>query len=268
MIEPDKNHWKCIAKEFYDKWNYPHCVGALDGKHVQIRCPYKAGSSYYNYKGTHSIVLLAMVDAYSKFTLVDVGAYGRNSDGGTQQRSTFGKKLLTNQLHIPKEDELTVLTGQSFPYVVVADEAFPLKTWMMRPYSRNSIVSEHEKIYNYRHSRARRTVENAFGILAGRWRIFLKPIETQPESADYIVLSACCLHNMLRKNKVITPFEKEIMVPEEEICGLEDLTPIRRNYIRDAIQTREKFKNFFISPEGTASCPWQWDYIRLGRISH
>nr|CAH7760287.1 unnamed protein product [Callosobruchus chinensis] len=161
MTEPNEGQWEQIAKDFEDKWNYPHCIGALDGKHVQIRCPAGAGSIYYNYKGTYSIVLMALVDANYKFTLVDVGAYGRSSDGGIFEQSEMGKKFESNKYSIPRDTEIPPAMEQ-FPY-----------TYLMHP------GSDEEKIYNYRHSRARRVVENAFGILAGRWRIFLKPIETR-----------------------------------------------------------------------------------------
>nr|CAI5819941.1 unnamed protein product [Callosobruchus analis] len=249
MTEPNEGQWEQIAKDFEDKWNYPHCIGALDEKHVQIRCPAGAGSLYYNYKGTYSIVLMALVDANYKFTLVDVGAYGRSSDGGTFERSEMGKKIL-----------------EQFPYVIVADEAFPLKTYLMRPYSKAAITSDEEKIYNYRHSRARRVVENAFGILAGRWRIFLKPIETRPETADIIVLAATCLHNMLRNTATsIASFEKQILVENKNIHGIIDLDPIRRNFVREAASTRDKFKKYFVSEHGSVNCPWQRHSIRKGR---
>ena len=64
--------WKQVAAEFSSRWNFHRTLGAIDGKHVAIRCPKNGGSLYYNYKGFHSIILLHLVDAKYKFLLVDV----------------------------------------------------------------------------------------------------------------------------------------------------------------------------------------------------
>lgn len=122
---------------------------------------------------------------------IDVGSYGRNSDGGIFSNSIIGKKLHNNTLNIPKPNPL-LENGDPLPYVFVGDEAFPLKPYLLRPYSRNSLGdNEPNKIFNYRLSRARRVVENAFGILAARWRCFRGHIEVQPEFVDKIVASSC-----------------------------------------------------------------------------
>jgi len=69
--------WRAVSSVFGTRWNLHNVVGALDGKHVAIRCPRGAGSLYYNYKGFHSIVMLALADADYRFLFLDVGANGR-----------------------------------------------------------------------------------------------------------------------------------------------------------------------------------------------
>ena len=64
LIAPKKaDEWNTIADEFQNEWNFPHCLGALDGKHIAMDCPKNAGSEYFNYKHFHSMVLLAVCDA-------------------------------------------------------------------------------------------------------------------------------------------------------------------------------------------------------------
>ena len=77
---PDTEEWTNLSYEFAKTWNLPNCVGAIDGKHVAIQCPANSGSDYYNYKQFFSIVLMGVCDAKYRFTLIDVGAYGREGD--------------------------------------------------------------------------------------------------------------------------------------------------------------------------------------------
>ena len=188
----------CIAAAFMERWNFPNCLGSIDGKHITLRCPIKSGSYYFNYKGFFSIVLLALVDADYKFIFIDVGCNGRVSDGGVFRNSPISTALNScqNPLGIPERENIE--PGRKVPYVVVADDAFPLQEHIMKPYSNRNLTYEH-RIFNYRLSRARRIVENAFGILSSRFRIFSSPILLQPKNAEKLVLASCALHNFLRE---------------------------------------------------------------------
>ncbi|CAN8023217.1 unnamed protein product [Ixodes persulcatus] len=87
MKPPTEQDWQTIADAYWMRWQFPNCIGAVDGKHVQVEAPANSGSLYHNYKGTFSIVLMAVADSSYVFRLIDVGASGRMSDGGVLKRS-------------------------------------------------------------------------------------------------------------------------------------------------------------------------------------
>ena len=122
------------------------------------------------------------------FTFVDVGDYGRISDLGVFNNSSFGEALSENVLNIPETDDLPVTTTQ-VNYCFIADEAFPGK-----------MLREEYRIHNYPLSRARRVVENAFGILTARWRFLRSPINAHFEKATKSTLAAVSLYNWLKKH--------------------------------------------------------------------
>lgn len=125
--------WKSIAKEFEEKWNFPQCLGAIDGKHVVIQAPPRSGSDFFNYKKTFSIVLLAVCDANYKFTLVDIGDAGRQSDGGVYSNSKLGFSIENKLLDFPPDEKLPN-SQMVAPYVFIGDDAFPLRKNMLKPY--------------------------------------------------------------------------------------------------------------------------------------
>uniref|UniRef100_A0A1B6K9S4 DDE Tnp4 domain-containing protein n=1 Tax=Graphocephala atropunctata TaxID=36148 RepID=A0A1B6K9S4_9HEMI len=168
----------------------------MDGKHIDIVPPANSGSFYFNYKGRHSMVLLAIVGATYRFLLVDFGTNGRISDGGVLQNTKFYEKLENDELTLPEPSNVTE-KFQKVPYVFVADDAFPLTTKMLKPFRQAQLDSADKEIYNYRLSRARHVVENSFGILAARFRIFHTQINLEPENITRVVKATCALHNFL-----------------------------------------------------------------------
>lgn len=263
MKKKTTEDWIDVAKDFTEKWNFPNCIGALDGKHVRITAPQHSGSSYFNYKGFFSMVLMALVDAKYRFIMIDVGAYGRQSDGGVFANCAFGKKLEQNKLQIPADTPISNSPEQgTFPFVLVADEAFPLKRNIMRPYPGRGI-SEAKRIFNYRLSRARRVVENAFGILANRFRIFHRSIDLHPKNVEKIIKASCMLHNVLQDDSQEGVQAAEGEHNQEPYVPFEELGRVGANYgTREAIDIRNKYCDYFQSVEGSLS--WQENVIRRG----
>ena len=181
------------AIQFYKTWQFPHCMGAIDGKHVTIQCPPRSGSEFFNYKKTFSIVLQAVVDADGNFMAVDVGDSGRHSDGGVLKHSSFGRALLNNEIPIPEPEAIGNIT---LPYVFVGDEAYPLRTNLLPPYPGRGL-NDTRRVYNYT-SRARRQVECGFGMLVNRWAVMKSRINMSPERVTKVVLACCILHNHVR----------------------------------------------------------------------
>jgi hypothetical protein len=243
------SQWESTASEFENQWNFPMCIGALDGKHINFQPPHSAGSYYYNYKGQHSIVLLAICDANYKFLYVDVGRNGRNSDGGVYRESDLKKAIDLNLLQFPPNN---YLPNQQLPvpFTFVADDTFPLTKRLMKPYSSRGLTNE-KRIFNYRLRRARRCIENAFGILANRFRIVLNTINLNPSKVENITLACCALHNfMIEKNKV-----KYIQNLNSNL-NLRSLNQHQgaNRCTREALQVKEQFCQYF---NGIGAVPWQ-----------
>uniref|UniRef100_A0A3B3T7P1 DDE Tnp4 domain-containing protein n=1 Tax=Paramormyrops kingsleyae TaxID=1676925 RepID=A0A3B3T7P1_9TELE len=241
-------HMVCAAIEK----NFPNCLGAVDGKHVTIQAPPLSVSQYFNYKKTFSIVLLALVDADYRFLVIQVGDFGRTSDGGVYAGSELGRRMASGTLNVPTCASLPGAAHQgNVQYVMVSDAAFPLKPYLMRSYPGKNL-SHQKRIFNYRLSRARMVVENAFGILSSRWRIFHRKINLLPEHMDTLVMAACILLNFL-----IAPSENQRMLDEAEQLR-KHMAPVRNmggnRARREASNVREIFCTFFNSPEGSYCC--------------
>lgn len=161
------------------------------GKHVNIKAPANSGTNFFNYKKTFSVVLLAVCDAKSRFTYVNIGAYGSQSDGGVFKKSKLGIMLEGQQIELP---DPMPLNGAMVSYHLLGDAAFPLRPYMMTPYGGRDIGID-KTHHNLELSRGRCSIENAFGILCARWRVFLTTMAVNPEHADSIIMAAALLHN-------------------------------------------------------------------------
>ena len=217
---------------------------------------------------------MAVCNARYEFTQVDIGDCGRQSDGSVYNCSNLGYAIENNKLNIPGPTSLPN-SQKTLPHVFVADDAFGLKPHMMKPFPFQNMPPD-ERIFNYRLSRARRVIENTFGIAASRFRIFHRPIVASVEKVQAITKAVVALHNyLMRKNSLnacrycprnyidqdsttgVTAGEWR--EKQSEISGLQPLKRVgSNNYSMDASFVRQQLKEYFNS-EGAVE--WQWELV-------
>ncbi|XP_037773132.1 putative nuclease HARBI1 [Penaeus monodon] len=187
----------CGTGIFY-KMELPNLSRSHRWKTLSIRPPRDSGSYFFNYKGTHSIVLLAVCDANLEFIYVDIGANGRVSDGGVWNNSDLCRRIANNTAGLPT-DKHVLGSDRILPYVFVADDAFQLQRHILKPFHTKT-KHDRKEFFLIDFPRAKRTVENASGILTNRFRVFLTPISLSPGKIEKVVLACTALHNYLRRD--------------------------------------------------------------------
>ncbi|XP_050447818.1 uncharacterized protein LOC126849729 [Cataglyphis hispanica] len=202
--------WNNICTGFLESWNFSNCAGSFDGKHIEIQAPPNSGSLFFNYKKTFSIVLMAACDHKYMFTLVDIGSYGGNSDGGIFTSFDIYSALENELPNLPKGTVNLPGSNITMPCFFLGDSGFPIST-LMRSYS-GKILNERKKIFNYRLSKAR-YYRKYFGILSSRWRIYRKPINMHPKYIDMIVMATVCLHNFIKCEEDLVEAKNRIYCP-------------------------------------------------------
>ena len=153
--------------------------------------------------------------------------------------------------------------GGVLPHSIVADEAFPLRPDIMRPYprvNRQIKLTRAEQIFNYRLGRARRIVENGFGILVQRFRVFNRKLPLMPQNADKVVKACCILHNYLTEEQDyptmcnrLNPDQDPFLHEDGAILDLDNLNGYRSAATARAL--RNIFRDYFARPEGAVT--WQ-----------
>ena len=192
VVIPTADGLREIVDDFYHWCGFPHTFGAIDGTHIPILRPQQSRLDYYNRKGYHSILMLAVVDFRGRFLDVNIGWPGKVHDARVLVNSSFYKKASNGTL-VPHW--LQTIGGINVPLLVLGDPAYPLLSWLMKPYIETPNSTPQERHFNYRLSRARIVVENAFGQLKGRWCL-LKRIDLYVTNVPDIVAACVTLHNI------------------------------------------------------------------------
>lgn len=174
------------------------------------------------------------------------------------------------QMNLPVPKQLTA-DGVALPYVLVGDEAFTLSDYLLRPYPEKGGLDLERNIFNFRLSRARRVIENSFGIMVSQWRILKKPIEASVGNTISMVQAIICLHNFLRKrgsneyyivpkqpfNACLNQTVDIAVVENLENSALQDIkAPVNNNSSQRNIKMRDEYCDFY-NEEGAVF--WQYN---------
>ena len=142
----------------------PSCLRSTRWQACSHREPKEIGSIYYNYKGFFSIVILVLCDANYKPTWAHVGSPVSESDCGIYNDSPMFQCIQDESIKLPPPEPLPNDTEDT-PYFFIGDDVFPLHQHMLKPFSTRYLDND-QLVFNCWLSRARRVVENLFGIMA------------------------------------------------------------------------------------------------------
>lgn len=248
MPVPTEEKLEKVAMEYYSRWGFPNCIGSIDGKHCQVKCPNNSGSSHFNYLKYFSLVLQGVADADKKFLTIEVGARGKQSDGGTFASSTLFNLIDNNNFNVPPEKNLPG-TNLKVPHVLIGDEAYPLKIYLMRPFPSRGLNPAKEN-FNNNLSRARKCIECTFGILRAKWRLLGKDIEVSSEKAIVIIKCMCILHNVVREKDGDSDLDYCSIMQGQQNVWENEITDQRArgaNTQQRAKEIRNTFVNYFLN---------------------
>ncbi|XP_036340033.1 putative nuclease HARBI1 [Rhagoletis pomonella] len=179
----------------FARLGFPQCFGALDGCHIEVQPSKEEAVDYYNYKGWYSVVLLASCDHRSKFTYINIGSTGKNNDSYIFESSTLKRLHEVAEIFTLNS---TSINGVNVPVLLIGDSAFRLSRYMMKPFPYSPNQPAIQKTFNYRLSRCRRVIENAFGQLKARFRKIGRGLQVAPKNVNIIIRTCCILHNFLK----------------------------------------------------------------------
>ncbi|KAG5893979.1 hypothetical protein JTB14_006582 [Gonioctena quinquepunctata] len=187
IVWPNEEELTSIEVGFQDRAGFPGVIGAIDCCNIKFKAPAEHQDSYTDRKMQHSIKLQGIVISHKIFTNIMVGFPGSAHDSRVLNNSGIFIDIEQNgqyRKYFPLDD-----------YHIVGDSAYPLKKWLMKPYTWNGALNDSKRRFNNALSRTRIVVEHTFGLLKSRWRILGYVNVNSVEKAVKIITACCILHN-------------------------------------------------------------------------
>lgn len=177
----------------FERLGFPNCVGAVDGSHILIRPPKDRAEHYYSRRYGYSIVLQGTTDHTGRFIHTEAGYSGRNHDAFIF-RHTGIIKAMEAGMFVPGNPSITV-QGIQVPPLLIADGAYPIRKWLMKPYGGGGTTAAQQK-FSAALSRSRCVVERAFARLKNRWGCLSGRLTVSERHFGTVVSACVVLHNI------------------------------------------------------------------------
>ena len=210
---PNNERETAIALEnFSEHCELPQVIGAIDGTHIEIIAPEFNPTDYFSRKQKYTVNAQAVVGAGEVFSDVAAGFPGSIHDAKVLRASKLFRKAENNE----------ILTR---PVIHLSNP--PLKSWLIKPYPYNGVLTRSQKKYNRTLSSARSIVERAFGLLKRRWRCLLKRLDNKICNVAETIITCCVLHNICQENC-------DAMVDEEFLAVVLQRERDENTYVNEA----------------------------------
>ncbi|XP_077187070.1 uncharacterized protein LOC143834278 isoform X2 [Paroedura picta] len=223
----------------FRRLGFPHCIGAVHGSQIPIRAPKGRSNGYGSRKFFCSVLLQGTVDCSGRFIDVEVGQSGRKNNAIVFQNSHL-RSTMDAGVFVPGNPTVT-MEGVQVPALVIANESYPLRRWLMKPYlSPRNKVQRH---FNQNLGRAYSVVERAFIRLKARWRCLTERLHVLLNNVNPILMACVILHNICEEKghdvSLDVPEQETLAWEEEErpTCGENQRMLEEGERVRDALAT-------------------------------
>ena len=186
--------------ELVKKYEYfhglPHCLGAVDGTHIDIKQPLENHTDFINRKGRCSFNVQAVCDYRQCFIDVVIKWPGSVHDARIFSNSYLNTFLRTKDVtNIPK----VIVEGEKeVPVCIIGDPAYPPLPYLMKEFPSGGTTAL-EQFFSYRLSSARMPIECAFGKRKGRFGCLRRPMDINVKDLPSVIHSCFILHNICEK---------------------------------------------------------------------
>lgn len=180
---------------FQDECKIPQAVGAIDGTHIEIVAP-KNPFDYFDRQHRYSVIMQAAAGENLMFLDTAIGYPGSMHDARVLRNSELFRKVENGNI---LREPVVNINGNDIRPLLLGDGAYPLLPWLLKPYPNNIVLNPTQRRFNKVLSSARVTVERAFGVLKGRWRILLKRMGNRFINVPEVILTCCILHNFCQE---------------------------------------------------------------------